>query len=77
MKLNVISTTGVRLNATPFAAGFNAVAVNFTAGAIALTGSDDNITYTALVTAPAGGMVEIPSLPKWIKAASGSVYIIE
>ena len=106
-KLIVVGTTGVKLDDTPFAPGFNAVAVNFTGAAIALTGSDDGTTYTALVTVPsrslarrrcdtcspfvarAGqrgpstmvtgptiGMIEIPALPKYIKAAAASVYII-
>jgi hypothetical protein len=75
-KLIVVGTTGVKLDDTPFAPGFNAVAVNFTGAAIALTGSDDGTTYTALVTVPTIGMIEIPALPKYIKAAAASVYII-
>lgn len=75
-KLIVLGTTAVATDKTPFAAGFNCVAVNFTGAAIAVTGSDDGTTYTALATVPTAGMIEIPALPKFIKAAAASVYII-
>lgn len=78
MKLIVLGTTAVALDETPFASGWNAVAVNFTDAAIAVTGSDTAVgTYTAVATVPAAGMIEITNLPKFIKAASASVYIIE
>lgn len=76
-KLLVVGTTAVECAETPFAEGFNAVAVNFTAGAINLTGSDTETgTYTAVATVPTTGMVEVPALPKWIKASAASVYLI-
>lgn len=76
-KLLVVGTTAVDCSKTPFAEGFNAVAVNFTAAAIALTGCDTaGGTYTSLVTVPTIGMIEIPALPRFIKAAAASVYII-
>lgn len=74
-KLIVLGTTAVATSKTPLARGFNCIAANFTAGSIAVTGSDDGTTYTALVTVPAGGMIEIPNLPAYIKAAAASVYI--
>lgn len=77
-KLLTVGTTAVKCAGTPFSPGFNAVAVNFTGAAINLTGSDTQAgTYTAVVTVPTIGMVEIPALPKWIKASAASVYIIE
>lgn len=77
-KLLVVGTTAVECADTPFSEGFNAVAANFSESAINLTGSDtQGGTYTALVTVPAGGMIEIPALPKWIKASAASAYIIE
>lgn len=77
-KLLTVGTTAVQCAGTPFSPGFNAVAVNFTGGAINLTGSDtQGGTYTAVVTVPTIGMAEIPALPKWIKASAASVYIIE
>lgn len=77
-KVLVVGTTPVACDDTPFSAGFNAVAVNFTGASIALTGSDtQGGTYTPVVTVPTIGMIEIPALPKWIKAAAASVYIIE
>jgi len=76
-KLLVVGTTAVECADTPFAEGFNAVAVNFTAGAINLTGSDTETgTYTAVATVPTIGMIEVTALPKWIKASAASVYII-
>lgn len=77
-KLLTVGTTAVECGETPFAEGFNCVAANFTATAINLTGSDTSGgTYSALVTVPAGGMIEIDALPKWVKASAASVYIIE
>lgn len=73
----VVGTTAVPTSATPFAAGFNCVAVNFTAASIALTGCDTLAgTYTALVTVPTIGMISVPALPKFIKAAAASVYLL-
>lgn len=78
MKLLVIGTTPVALDESPLAAGWNAVAVNFTGAAITLTGSDTQSgTYTTVATVPTAGMVEVTNLPKWIKASAASVYIIE
>lgn len=77
-KLLTVGTTAVECGETPFAEGFNCVAVNFSAAAINLTGSDAEAgTYTAVATVPAGGMIEIAALPKWIKASAASVYIVE
>lgn len=75
-KLLVVGTTAVQCAKTPFAEGFNAVALNFTGAAINLTGSDTQTgTYTAVATVPTIGAVECV-LPKWIKASAASVYII-
>lgn len=72
-----IGTSAVATDKTPFATGFNCVAMNFTAAAIVLSGSDTSGgTYTALVTVPAGGAIDVPSLPPFVKAASASVYLI-
>lgn len=75
-KLLVVGTTPIECAKTPFAEGFNAVALNFTAGAINLTGSDtQGGTYTAVATVPTIGGIEVV-LPRWIKASAASVYII-
>lgn len=76
-KVLAIGTSPVQLNGTPFSAGFNVAALNFTAGAIALTGSDTSGgTYTAVCTVPTLGAIDTGPLPKWIKAAAASVYLI-
>ena len=72
-----IGTAAVATSKTPFATGFNCVAVNFTAAAIVLSGSDTSGgTYTAIVTVPAGGMIDVPNLTPFVKAASASVYLL-
>ena len=77
MKLFTLGTAAVETGETPFATGFNCVAANFTAADIDITGSDDNSTFTALVTVPAGGMIEIDALPRYIKASAASAYLIQ
>lgn len=75
-KLLVVGTTPVQCATTPFSPGFNAVALNFTAAAINLTGSDTSGgTYTAVATVPTIGAVECV-LPAWIKASAASVYLV-
>lgn len=74
-KLMVVGTTAVLVPGPPLGHNFNAIAVNFTGASIALTGSEDGTTYTPLVTVPAAGMIDIPALPKYVKAAAASVYI--
>lgn len=76
-KLLTVGTTAVACDETPFAEGFNAVALNFTAADIDLTGSDTSDgTFTVVATVPTIGCVEITALPKYIKASAASAYII-
>ncbi|HKK05652.1 MAG TPA: hypothetical protein VKA50_07375 [Gammaproteobacteria bacterium] len=77
MNLLTVDNTAQELSVSPFIPGMNGVAVNFTAGALVLQGSPDGTTYTTLVTVPAGGMIEIPELPTYIKVSTAAtVYVL-
>lgn len=71
-----VAATAIPCNKTPFLVGREATAVNFTASAVQLTGSSDNSTFTNLVLVPAGGMADIPVLPKYVKGTASTIYLI-
>lgn len=76
IKTQAVSTTAVACDETPFAAGFDCVVLNTTAGAINLTGCDTSGgTYTTIVSVPAGGMANATLTP-YVKAASGTLYLL-
>lgn len=80
--MNLLTTTNTATNlsastvGTPFTHGRNAVAVNFTAGNLVLQGSEDGVTYTTLVTVPASGMINIVSLPKFIRVSTAATLYV-
>lgn len=81
MNVLKIDNTAVQLSAasakTPFIQGRNCVAVNFTAGALVVQGSDDGTNYTTLATVPATGMIAIDSLPAYVKVSTAAdVYLL-
>lgn len=76
MSSKAIAATAVEMNQTPFLAGRNVTAVNFTAAAVQLTGSADGETYTNLALVPAGGMIDIDALPAYVKGTASTVYLI-
>lgn len=71
-----VSTTAVQLTETPFSPGFNAVFANPAATAITVSGSEDGTTYTTLINAVADEYIQITSLPKYIKTAAGTGYLL-
>lgn len=74
--LKIAGADGVKMDKTPFLAGREATAVNFGEAAVALTGSDDGTTYTALVSVPPGEMVDIKTLPKYVRGhATNAVFL--
>lgn len=76
-KVLVVGTTAIELTDTPFTPGFNCAALNFTGGAITLTGSDtESGTYTTVKAVPTLGAIDTGPLPQWIKASGASVYLI-
>lgn len=78
MKTQAVTNAAVDLGSvTPFGDGFNAVAVNFTAGALVLQVSDDNVTFTDLVTVPTIGMANADGLKRYVKAkTAGTIYLL-
>lgn len=73
MKVLTVISTAQELTKTPFAPGFDAVFFNNSGAAATLDGSDDGVTYTALVTAAAAGSMTQVTLPTYVKlAAAGS-----
>ena len=81
MNVLKLNNTAVNLGAatavTPFCIGREAVAVNFTAGALVVQGSDDGTNYTTLVTVPTIGMIQIPALPRYVKVSTAAdVYLL-
>jgi len=81
MKSLAITTGGTNIGygvgggASPILQGRNATIINMTAGSIAVTQSDDNTTYTALVTVPTLSCADV-TLPRYIKAASAGLFIL-
>lgn len=71
-----IGTTAVKLDDTPFSPGFNAVFANPAGTAITVQGSEDGTAYTTLINALADYYIQITSLPKYIKTASGTGYLL-
>jgi len=60
---------------TPFS--LDCVALNLTAAAIAITGSDTSGgTYTAVVTVPAGGAINVSRPPRYLKGATAGVILL-
>lgn len=81
MNLLTLTNTVVDLGAStakaPFITGENAVAVNFTAGALIVQGSDDNVTFSTLVTVPLTGMIAIPALKRYVKVSTAAtIYLL-
>lgn len=78
MKVLEINNTAKNMitRGTPFKAGFNAVLMNMTAGALTIQGSEDGTTYTTLaslgtnVSTTACAEVTIPNYIKVSTAAS-------
>ncbi len=51
LKLQIISNTATDLGSkTPYGAGFDAVAINLTAGSLVVETSDDGVTYGTAAT---------------------------
>ena len=71
-----IGTTAAKLEDTPFSPGFNAAFFNPAGTAITVQGSQDGVTYTTLINAVADHLIQINSLPKYIKTASGTGYLL-
>lgn len=71
-----ISTSAVQLSDTPFSPGFNAVFANPAGTAITVSASEDGTTYTTLINASTDYYIQITSLPKYIKTASGTGYLL-
>lgn len=77
MKLFSLGTTATQTAQTPFATGWNAVAVNQSASPITITQCDTLAgTYTSYATVPANGMAELVGLPAFLKA-SAAINCIE
>lgn len=75
--LKIAGASGVEMNKTPFLAGREATAVNLGDTAVELTQSDDGTTYTALLSVPAGEMVDIVTLPKYLRGhATNAVFLL-
>lgn len=82
MKTIVLSNTATNLNpsVTPFAIGFNAVAVNLTASPVVIEGSADNTNWTTLASLSAStgttAVQNIPALPKYVRLqAAGTAFL--
>lgn len=78
MNALTVTSTAQELSKTPFAPGFNAVFFNNSGAAATLNGSDDGVTYTALVTAAAAGSMTNVTLPAYVKlaAAGTNAYLL-
>lgn len=60
---------------TPFIAGRNAVLIG--TAALVAQGSEDGTNYTTLATIPANGVINIPSLPSYIKlSTTATAYLL-
>lgn len=75
MKSTKLTTTAIQAGETPFADGFEVVGIVYGAGLI--EGSDDNVTYTTLVTGVAGDIAlgSFP-MPAYIKTSTGDAFLI-
>lgn len=76
MKQITIGTAATDTGGTS-AFAFDCVALNLTAGSIAITGSDTSGgTYTAVATVPAGGAVNVSAVPRFLKGATAGVILL-
>jgi hypothetical protein len=76
---NMTSTVAVdnSTGTTPFLDGYTVCAINASAAAVTLEGSDDNVTYTNLVNALAAGNAQDGIvLPRYIKLSAAGVLIL-
>jgi hypothetical protein len=75
MKHLTIGTTASDIDGTtPFA--FDCVALNMTAAAITLSGSDDNTTFTDIGVVPTLGALDITDLPRYVKGSAAGVVLL-
>ena len=73
-----LGTTAVACDATPLAAGFSCKALNTGDAPIDLTGSGTaDGAYTTVIAVPAGEMVEVASLPAFVKASAASIFLFD
>ena len=61
---------------SPFTQGKNITVYNPTGGTITLTGSDDNVTFTALATVLTLSFVDIATLPNFVVASAAGAYAL-
>lgn len=76
---NLTSTVAVDLstNTTPFLDGYTVAAINASAAAVTVLGSQDNVTYTNLVNALAAGNAQDGIvLPRYVKLSAGGVIVL-
>lgn len=78
MRTLQIGTTAVELTTSPFLPGGSAVVTKPTATDATLQGSEDGTNYTTFATVPATGYLNVASLPRYLKVASGSpVFLLQ
>ncbi len=78
----ILSNTATQLKNTPFSKGFEAVAMNLSAGSLIVEGSADGATgWTTQVTCGASTSAtacqQITSLPAWIRVSTaGTIFLL-